>query len=366
MSKGDHRLRIAIFGGGAHTIPGYRALLNSLSQSFVIIVYSEFPIKKKFDAQYIIRSVPYRRPHRWILACWFLVRFFIDHLFYRFDVIHSHSTYPSGYLAILFKRIFKIPVVVCLDAAEAVGIESIKFGDLLDPIRTERNKEVIKRANIVTALTQFQTEDIKKVFFRDDIQVITRGINPTLIKTVKSTRTFNHEIVFLHVGYLHPVKDPITLVNCFHRISKSIRCKLIQVGQDYMNGEVQSRAKELGLVDKIEFYGFVSNEKIHDIYQQADVLLHTSLFESQAFVVNEALAHGLLVCGTNVGLLADLSGKCCITVPPADFEGLAQQVLKTINNQTLCKQLRENGLSWTREHDLEFYSHIIKLENSLL
>ena len=80
------RKRIAVFGRGAHTIPSYRALLNELSKSFDMMVYSEFPIKEKFNACYPIRSVPFESLHRWLIIGWFLLRFGLDHcLLYTTD-----------------------------------------------------------------------------------------------------------------------------------------------------------------------------------------------------------------------------------------------------------------------------------------
>jgi glycosyltransferase involved in cell wall biosynthesis len=344
--------RIAVFGGGAHTIPSYRALLNNLSNSYNLVVYSEFAISKKYDAQYLIRSYPNQHYNRWFLAVWFLLRFALDHVQARFDVVHSHSTYPSGRLAILIKRIFKIPVVLCLDAAEAIGIESIQFGDLLNARKTKININVIKNADAVTALTEFQASDIRKVFLRMDVQVIARGINCNKVITKENFSWPKREITFLHVGYLHPVKDPMTLINCFHLLTKSIPCRLIQVGQDYMNGQVQQHATALGIAHLIEFKGFVEHHSIYQYYEAADVLLNTSLFESQAVVVIEALAHGLVVFGTHVGLLADLDGECCLTVPTGDSQALAKKVIETLPDKECCQRLLEKSKEWITQHDL--------------
>lgn len=352
--------RIAVFGGGAHIIPSYRALLNNLSNSYELVVYSEFTISKKYDAQYLIRSYPHRHYKRWLLVLWILLRFALDHMRLRFDVVHSHSTYPSGKLAILIKRVFRIPVVVSLNAAEAIGIESIQFGDLLNPRRTKINRNVIEQADAVTALTEFQASYVRKEFLRMDVQIIARGISYNNVKTKENVHWPGREMTFLHVGYLHPIKDPITLINCFHLLAKSIPCRLIQVGQDYMNGEVQRHATALGISHLIEFKGFVEHDSIYQYYEAADVLLHTSLFESQAIVVNEALAHGLLVFGTHVGLLADLAEKCCITVPTGEYQVLAKKVIKTLSDKDCCERLLEKSKEWIAQHDLAWTTNRYK------
>lgn len=354
------RKRIAVFGRGAHTLPSYRALLNQLSQSFDLVMYSEFPIKQKFNARYQIRSVSSDSMHRWLVMGWFIVQFSIDHLRTPFSVIHSHSTYPSGKVALLLKRLYRLPVVLCLHAAEAISIESINFGDLIHTEKGKINERVIREADIVTVLTNFQAKGVLSTFSRRNIEIIPRGINTSAIQFSKSAYLRSGRITFLHVGYMHPVKDPITLINCFHLLTKSIPCRLIQVGQDYMNGEVQRHAAALGIAHLIEFKGFVEHDSIYQYYEAADVLLHTSLFESQAIVVNEALAHGLLVFGTHVGLLADLAEKCCITVPTGEYQVLAKKVIETLSDKDCCERLLEISKEWIAQHDLAWTTNRYK------
>lgn len=346
------RKRIAVFGRGAHTIPSYRALLNELSKSFDMMVYSEFPIKEKFNACYRIRSVPFESLHRWLIIGWFLLRFGLDHLRKPFSVIHSHSTYPSGKVALLLKKICGLPMVVCLDGAEAISIPSISFGDLIYPRKRKINERAIREADFVTVLTGFQAKGVFSAYPRKQIEIIPRGIDASVIKFKRPNYFGSRPITFLHVGYLHPVKDPIMLIDCFHLLTKSVSCRLIQVGQDYMNGEVQRHATDLDIAHLIDFKGFIEHDSIYQYYESADVLLHTSLFESQAVVVNEAMAHGLLVCGTHVGLLADLAGECCITVPTGDSKALASKVIETLADQNSCDRLLAKSKEWLLLHDL--------------
>lgn len=127
-----------------------------------------------------------------------------------------------------------------------------------------------------------------------------------------------------------------------------------------MYGEVQRHATFLGISHLIEFRGFVEHDAIYQYYESADVLLHTSLFESQAVVVNEALAHELLVFGTHVGLLADLADECCITVPIGDYNTLSKKVIETLTDKELCESLLSKSREWAVQHDLEWTTNCYK------
>ncbi len=354
------RKRIAVFGRGAHTIPSYRALLNQLSQSFDLVLYSEFPINERFNARYTIRSVPFESMHRWLIVGWCLLRFSFDHLRKPFSVIHSHSTYPSGRVALLVKKLYGLPVVLCLDGAEAIAIAAINFGDLINHKKGKINEKAICEADVVTVLTNFQAKGVLSTYKRKQIEIIPRGIDASAIKFTRSSYFGTRPIIFLHVGYLHPVKDPIMLIDCFHLLTKSISCRLIHVGQDYMDGQVQRYATALGISHLVDFKGFIEHDSIYQYYESADVLLHTSLFESQAVVVNEAMAHGLLVCGTHVGLLADLAGECCITVPIGNSQALANKVIETLADQNCCDHLLAKSREWLLRHDLAWTANRYK------
>ena len=57
-----------------------------------------------------------------------------------------------------------------------------------------------------------------------------------------------------------------------------------------MNGLFQRLVDEMGISNKVQFIEPVDYNRIHEYYREADVFLHTSVYESQALVVAEAMA----------------------------------------------------------------------------
>jgi glycosyltransferase involved in cell wall biosynthesis len=346
--------RIAFIGGGAHTIPSYRALLKELAQDYQITLYSEFYLSREWEVmEYTIKSVP---PWKWggrIRDIWFGFMIFFDLLKNPAHIFHSHSTYPSGLAATILGKIFRRPVIISLDAAEATGIVDIHFGDLLHKKRSKINRFVLKHATLLTALTEYHKELVQKNLNpKKEIKVIPRGVD--LSKFTYSENPLVPPIRFLNLAYLHPVKDQTTLLKCFAILCKSLDCSLTQVGHDYMNGEMKKLCGQLSISDRVQFIGFVHHYNIHKYYHASHFLIHTSVYESQGMVVAEALASGVLVCGTHVGLLSDLSGLCCITSPPRDPESLANAILQLIQNPSSMNQLRLAGRKWAEDHDLKW------------
>jgi glycosyltransferase involved in cell wall biosynthesis len=347
------KMKIAVLGAGAHTIPSYRALLTTLAEKYNITVFSEVSLPKAANRHYTIIAYPFRYNHRWVRYAWLLGMLLYHQFFKRYAVIHSHSTYPTGAVAIVIKKIFRVPLIVSLDAAEAVALPAISFGDVLDKKRFTINRWVTKHAEEVTVLTKFQAKDVLQSFNLENVRIITRGVPiPPAERDVYVTKT--DPIVFLNVAYIHPVKDQACLLRCFASLRKQLSCKLIHVGKDYSNGSIQQLAQELEVDKDVEFRGFIPHDNIHHVYSSAHILLHTSQFESQGVVVNEALSYGLLVCGTRAGLIADLENKVTLAVNSGDYNGLAEKVLRLIDDTNLQRTLHQNRKAWISKHDLRY------------
>lgn len=319
------------------------------------------------EHNYTIKSIPPGKYPRRIRDLFLLLLVLRDHLKNPFALLHAHSTYPTGLVAILLKTVFKIPVVVALDAAEGSAFPEIDFGDLLSKRRAKLNQWVINKASFVTALTNFHRDQVyTNLKITNKINVIPRGVDPTKFSTV-NTQKENDSLTILSISYLSPVKDPETLIKAFFLVQQSINCKLIHIGRDYMNNAIHQLVKEMGIEEKVFFKGHLAYEEIPEYYKKADLFLLTSVYESQALVVAEALAAGIPVLGTHVGLMADLSGKCCITVPPGDYKVLAENVLALLNDKERMNTLRENGYTWSKQNSLDkcvaelrnIYDHLI-------
>jgi len=347
--------RIAFLGRGVHTLPTYRALLNRLSQDYLIIVYSEVSLQPSWltlDHQYEFRSSKLMNLPRRIRELLFPIWLIKEYLKKPFDVVHAHSTFPTGLAAVILQLLFQVPAIVSLDGGEGSSLPDLQFGDAHHRIRKAINKWVINQAHIVSSLTYFQRDEIyKNLAVKREIRVIPRGVDNR--KFHYSQSKIKSSVRFLSVGYLSPIKDPETLLKTFSIIQQQIDCQLIHIGKDYMNGWIQQRANDMGISHKVRFVEPIDYDNISEYYKNADILLHTARFESQGMVIVEAMSSGTLVCGTHVGLMSDLSGECCITVPPKEPEALAAAVLDLLDSAEKMERLRMNAYNWSKNHSLD-------------
>jgi glycosyltransferase involved in cell wall biosynthesis len=331
-------------------------MLNRLSLNFDITVFCETPIDKSwlsYERNYKLVSTSFRfLPFR-INNVFFFVTVLWHYLVRRYDVIHAHSTYPTGLTAVILQRIFGVPSVVSLDGEEGIFLSEVDFGDLKSNRRTRINKWILNRATVANTLTNFHRVLIESnLNISRMILVIPRGVDQN---TFRNRRDLGIQtpIRFVSAGYLSPVKDPVTLVRTFHFILQTTPSTLTIVGKDYMHGAIQKLAAELGVGRYIRFLEHVDHKDMTSIYEDADILLLTSRYESQGMVVAEAMAAGVLVCGTNVGLINDLAEECCLSAPVGDDVTLAQRVVQLIGDPNRMWAMQKKAYEWASAFTLE-------------
>lgn len=165
-----------------------------------------------------------------------------------------------------------------------------------------------------------------------------------------------------------PLSPSLVWVRAFHRIYQPTLAvevladlvgthsdaTLLMVGpdKDGTRGEVEARARALGVYDRVTFTGGQPKRDIPDLLRRGRVFLNTTTIDNMPVSVLEAAASGLCVVSTNVGgvpwLLRD--GKEALLVPPGDAVAMATAVRQLLQDPALAMRLagaaRERALSY--------------------
>jgi glycosyltransferase involved in cell wall biosynthesis len=349
-------MRIAIIGvgilagKGSQGIPAFHAAINELSKQHSVVVYSFIPIRGKL-ANVKIRSVPFQRMPQKLQYVYLGARFLMDHLQRRHDVIHAQSPFPAGVMARFFRRYFSIPWVLSFHAGEAAYMPEVPYGDLLNPFLRKVNTEVSNDAQLITCMSGHQQQMIRRNLSPSaSIKVLPRGIVMSSLRE----KQLRSPYIFLHVSYYQPVKGLDMLLQTFKSLVSKVDCKLIIAGRNY-GEEVDAMIDSLGLTDHITIKGPLANADVTNEMSNADFLLHTSFCEGLPMVAIEAMAHGVVVCGTHTGIMADLAPDKCLTVHDRNPELLADQILKLARNEALYFEVRKKAWQWCSDHDMKWY-----------
>ncbi len=152
----------------------------------------------------------------------------------------------------------------------------------------------------------------------------------------------------LCVGAVTAVKGQDLLVEALGLIGDlSWTCRL--VGSEEIDSsfaaEVRRRAGKLGIADRITWTGPMSQ----GIYEDADLLVSASRFETYGMAITEAVAHGLPVIVTEVGGVREALGGTGVLVRAEDPEELAAALRVWLTDGDARTRLRA-GVGERRHH----------------
>lgn len=146
-------------------------------------------------------------------------------------------------------------------------------------------------------------------------------------------------IIIGNVGRLVPFKGHKILLQAIAEVVKEQKNVLFPVvGDGELAGELEQRAKSLGITPYVRWLGFRDN--LNEIYPGFDIYCHSSLeLAAEAFpiAILRALATGLPVVSTNVGgirLMVE-DGRSGYLTPPEQPRELAGALLKVIGEGRL-------------------------------
>jgi glycosyltransferase involved in cell wall biosynthesis len=123
--------------------------------------------------------------------------------------------------------------------------------------------------------------------------------------------------------------------------------RLTVAGSGPRRAALEALARELGIADAVRFTGRIDNERIAQLYAQADLLLNPACVDNTPISLLEAMASGVPIVSTNVGgvpyLVAD--GRQALLVPPRDPQAMADAALRLLADASLAQRLRSEGLA---------------------
>jgi glycosyltransferase involved in cell wall biosynthesis len=140
----------------------------------------------------------------------------------------------------------------------------------------------------------------------------------------------NREFTVLFVGGLdkaHYFKGVNVLLEA---VAKIENCRLNVVGSGDLREEYEERSRGLGIAERVDFLGNISDEDLPKKYQEADCLVLPSLNKSEAFgiVLVEALASGLPVIASDLPGVREVfeNGRQGLFSAPGDSDSLAEKI----------------------------------------
>ncbi len=268
-----------------------------------------------------------------------------------FQVLHAFWASEPGLLAGLLGKLVRTPVVVTVGGGEATWIPDIRYGGAGSVVGRAITRVSLGLADEITIGTTFARSFLGGRA-AERAREIPLGVACNEFDA-SPARPPGPPWRLLHVGSLNAVKDHGTLLVAFAEVVARLGDVTLDcVGEDTLGGQVQARARELGIHARVRFRGFLANTALADLYRTAHLHLVSSRYESQSVVVLEAAAAALPTVGTAVGLLPTLSPDAAYCVSPGNPATLASAICALITDEPRRLAMGRAAQAFARAHDV--------------
>jgi glycosyltransferase involved in cell wall biosynthesis len=119
-------------------------------------------------------------------------------------------------------------------------------------------------------------------------------------------------------------------------------------GKNYR--KIFNYAKELGILDRVKFLGYVPDADVMEIFKRAHALIYPSLFGPTNIPPLEAFALGCPVAVSNIYGMPEQCKDAALYFNPLDFHEIADVISRLWVDEELVEKISKKGL----EASLEF------------
>ena len=153
-----------------------------------------------------------------------------------------------------------------------------------------------KKMDIVVCQSKDMYDDFKKIYGLQDKQMIQiANPAPENMKLSQKSNGMDKIIKFITIGRLSPEKGHLRLLECLSELVFPFKYTII--GSGVMEKDIKDRAKELRILENIEFVPFT--DKINDALVQHDLFIQGSYVEGFPNAVVESCVSGVPVIAYN-------------------------------------------------------------------
>ncbi|NNE75164.1 MAG: glycosyltransferase family 4 protein [Acidimicrobiales bacterium] len=271
----------------------------------------------------------------------------------EFDLVHDNQTLGWGLLAI--QNQLKLPVLATihhpitvdrrLELEHAPNLWK-QFGKRRWYSFTKMQTQVAKRMRRVMCVSENSKIDISRDHEvpLDRIHVVPVGVDPELFKPVPGVERVPGKLVTTASADV-AMKGLSYLLEAVAKLRTERDVSLTIIGRP-KEGQSLDKLRELGLEDVVEWVSGVPDQRIVELYSEAEVAVVPSLYEGFSLPAIEAMATGICLVATTGGALPEVTGthgETCLQVPPGDSEALARQIGEALDNPTLRERVGKGG-----------------------
>ena len=299
-----------------------------------------------------------------ILKGFFSINMFLKSWRHKVDIVHLHFSLPPTDLASLtYAKLIKKPFIVHYhgDWDSTYGPAVRRVG-----LKIWNNvivKTVLNKADLIISPSEYYISQSRYLPKHVDKTItIPNGVNLEELEVSYTKKECRNNIgisesdkVILFLGVLIDYKSPDLLIKSLPLILKQTPdAKLVFVGDGPMRNELELRAKNHGLSDKVKFAGNTVGELKAQYYKAADVFVLPSALNTEVFplVFLEAAAAGLPIVCSDVKTFScfvenEYNGIMSIK---GDINSLSEAIVRILSQPEIRQIMSDNTKNKVRSY----------------
>ena len=277
----------------------------------------------------------------------------------EFDLVHDNQTLGWGLLGIqkLFPVLATIHHPITVDRRlEIEHARTLKeqVGKRRWYAFTRMQTQVAKRMDRVMTVSQNSRDDISadhQVDF-DKIHVVPVGVDPELFRPVEGVERVPGRIITTASADV-AMKGLVHLLEAAAKVRAERHIEIVIIGKPKEGSKTEDTLRRLGLEDVVQFVSGVSDQRIVELYSEAELACVPSLYEGFSLPAIEAMSCSTPLIATTGGALPEVCGthnETCLLVPPGDSDALAGMISTALANPSLRDRVGAAGRQRVIDH----------------
>ncbi|MEO5911184.1 MAG: glycosyltransferase family 1 protein [Pelobium sp.] len=291
---------------------------------------------------YTTKLIPFKNKYVYVRYFWEQLIFPFILFFKKFDLVHS-----PGYVGPVFCP--SVHIISILD------MNYKRHGESMSKSKRILLGAMVKLMSIfakhIITISNFSKEEIcKELKVRKDKVTVTHlsGSSDNIKSNVKidleNLYNINSDYI-IAFGSTSSHKNILGLIEAFDIVSKKIKdIKLVLVGFQHNNKELNDLILKLDLLNKVSFTGFVPDEHILPLLVGSKLFVFPSFYEGFGIPLLDAQAAGVPVASSTAASLPEVGNLAATYFDPYNIKEMADVMKDILSNKELSIDLIKKGL----------------------
>lgn len=204
---------------------------------------------------------------------------------------------------------------------------------------------------------------------KEKISVIYNGVDLDFVDSIRGNDKYPTPtlVSICRLVSYKRVHDLIRSTGLLVREFPNIKLKL--VGNGPQEGYLRQLSRDLGIKDNVDFLSGLSNEEVIQVLKKSHVFIMPSVVEGFCMTVIEAMAANIPYVASNIPPIREVTngGVGGILYTPKDYNGLAENISRLLQDRSLYRKLSNNGRKYVERYDWnsigmeaeKFYRHVL-------